>query len=77
MGTDEIFGRVTDSGDVSLHYSVDGGAVTRLDGVVGFYPVDADLSVQYEHATGIVLSRADAIRLGVEIEPQRKSAPIL
>lgn len=53
-----------------LHIS-DGSAATRLDASV--YPVKrdgrvSDVSARYEHAEGIRIFRADAERVGIEIE---------
>lgn len=61
-----MFGRVREDGDIAVLYREDGVAVTRLD-VDGVYPVDSDLGTRYEHAGGIVLTRADAERIGLEI----------
>jgi len=60
-----IFGRINDAGNVAVFHD-SGEAVTRIDANV--YPVESHLSARYEHPQGIVLSRADADRLGVEIE---------
>lgn len=61
-----IFGRVREDGNVAVLYACDGSAVTRLDASV--YPVWSSLSVRYGHAQGIVLSRADAALIGLELE---------
>lgn len=61
----EFFGRINEDGNV-LVLHLDGVAATRLDANV--YPIGSDLSARYEHAAGIVLSRNDAERLGIEIE---------
>ncbi|EAN2420134.1 hypothetical protein GUO57_004335 [Salmonella enterica] len=63
----EIFGRVNSEGNVAILYVEDGSAVTRLD-VDGVYPVGSDLGTRYDHAAGIILSRTDAERLGIDIE---------
>jgi hypothetical protein len=44
----------------------DGSAATRIDANV--YPVGSDLSARYEHPEGIVLTVADAEKLGIEAE---------
>jgi len=62
----EYFGRINADGDVDLLHTSTGEAVTRLDADV--YPVGSSLSARYEHPQGIVLTRADAMRVGIEIE---------
>lgn len=62
----EFFGRINDAGNVDVLHVEDGAAATRLD--AGVYPVGSDVSARYEHPAGIVLSRADADKLGIEIE---------
>ncbi|MDP2322590.1 MAG: hypothetical protein Q8N51_00990 [Gammaproteobacteria bacterium] len=61
-----IFGRLNDNGTVRVLYTASGEAVTRLDADV--YPVDSTVSARYEHPTGVVLTRADAGRIGLVIE---------
>lgn len=61
-----FFGRLDDNGNVVVLHVEDGAAATRLDASV--YPVNSDLSARYEHAAGIVLTRADALRIGIKIE---------
>ena len=61
----EFFGRTNENGNVDVLHA-DGSAATRLDASV--YPVGSDVSARYEHPAGIVLTRADADRLGLEIE---------
>lgn len=61
-----FFGRLTDDESVAILHVEDGAAATRLDASV--YPIGSALSARYEHAEGIVLRRADAENLGVEIE---------
>jgi len=63
---DTIIGRKNNDGTISLIYSGDGEAVTRINEDV--YPVGSALSARYEHPRGIVLTREDAIKLGIEIE---------
>lgn len=65
--SDEIFGRVTSLGHISLHYAIDGMAVTRLD-ETGIYPVGSNHGCKYEHPEGIVLTAADAAKLHITIE---------
>lgn len=62
----EFFGRINADGNVDVLHVADGAAATRLDASV--YPVGSDVSARYEHASGIVLTRADADKLGIEIE---------
>lgn len=62
----EFFGRLDEHGNVVVLHVAEGEAATRLDTSV--YPVGSELSARYEHPAGIVLSRADADRLGIEIE---------
>ncbi len=62
----EIFGRITDDGDIAVLYVEDGVAVTSLD--ENIYPVGSELSVRYEHPEGIVISVADAESIGLKIE---------
>lgn len=62
----EIFGRVNENGNVAILYAESGEAVTRLDASV--YPVGSNLSARYEHPSGIILSREDANKLGLQIE---------
>jgi|GEM_PF-1872469 len=68
---DNIFGRLLENGNVAVIYETDGAPVTRLDASV--YPVDSegnesDFSARYEHPEGIILTRADAEKIGIEIE---------
>ncbi len=63
----QVFGRTDRAGNVYVLDS-EGFPVTRLTGVDGVYPVGSDLGVGYEHADGIVLTRADADRLGLVID---------
>lgn len=63
----EFFGRTDENGNVAvLHAS--GEAATRMD--CSLYAVDSDgsKSVRYEHPEGIVISRADAEKIGLEVE---------
>lgn len=62
-----IFGR-NENGNIALFDSEDGERITRLDGYSTVYPVGSDVSVCYEHPTGIVLTPADARRVGVDTE---------
>ena len=61
----DFFGRINQDGNVDVLH-IDGAAATRLDASV--YPVGSDVSARYEHPAGIVLTRADADKLGIEIE---------
>ncbi len=63
----EFFGRTNESGDVAV-FHVSGEAATRMD--CSLYTVDSDgsKSVRYEHPEGIVITSADAKKIGLEIE---------
>lgn len=63
----EFFGCLNEDGNVAV-FDVSGDAATRMD--CNIYPVDSDgsKSVRYEHPEGIVISRADAEKIGLEIE---------
>jgi hypothetical protein len=69
--TTEIFARILPGTDTAGIFTVEGHAVTRLllvpiaDTV---YPVGSSVSCRHEHVGGIVLTRYDANRLGIEIE---------
>ena len=62
----EIFGRLDADGNVRVLHDEDGEPVRRLDADV--YPVGSNLSVRYEHPEGIILSKEDADKLGIEME---------
>ncbi|TVL53722.1 hypothetical protein AYI98_00825 [Shewanella algae] len=66
----EIFGRIDENGNVIVLWAEDGEAVCRFeeDEMPIVYPVDSGLSCYYEHAEGIVISREDAEKIGIEIE---------
>lgn len=61
-----IYGVMTESGNVAILYSDSGEEVTRIDANV--YPVDSDLSARYEHPGGIILTVEDAKSLSIVIE---------
>lgn len=61
-----FFGRINADGNVIVLHSEDGEAATRLDASV--YPIGSEQSARYEHASGIVLSKDDAAKIGLEIE---------
>jgi hypothetical protein len=61
-----FFGRALPNGDIAVLHAEEGEPATRLDAAV--YPVGADVSARYEHPAGIVLTRADASAIGIEIE---------
>lgn len=63
-----IFGRVNEDGNIYIGYVSEGEPVCRLDADV--YPVGSDFSVRYEHPEGIVLTRVDAEKLGIDIEDE-------
>jgi hypothetical protein len=69
-GSDEridVFGRAMADGTIAVLHVSTGEPVTRMD-VDQVYPVGSPLSVKYEHPQGLVLRRADAERMGLEIE---------
>jgi hypothetical protein len=70
QSVNNIFGRINDDGNVAILYADDGSAVTQLtDGEHPLlWPVDSDVSAYYEHPNGIILTREDADKLGIEIE---------
>lgn len=63
----EFFGRINESGDAAVFHE-SGEAATRLD--CNLYAVDSDgsKSVRYEHPEGIVITRSDAEKIGLDIE---------
>jgi hypothetical protein len=61
-----LFYRKNDEGNAVVLNVVDGSAVTRIDANV--YPVGSELSARYEHPEGIVLTVADAKKIGIEEE---------
>lgn len=65
--TNKMFYRLNDNdnGDAVILYD-SGEPVTRIDANV--YPVDSELSARYEHAQGIVLTVADAEKIGIHEE---------
>ena len=69
-----FFGRLTDEGDVAVCHVSDGSAATRLDASV--YPSGSSQSTRYEHPAGIVLSVADAARLGIVIEESTRQGAL-
>jgi len=60
-----VFGRTNENGDVVV-FDESGEVCTRLDANV--YPVGSQLSARYEHAEGIVISAADATKLGIALD---------
>ena len=65
----DIFGRVNESGNVDVLYKSEGEAVCKFDETLPtIYPVDSNHSAYYEHPEGITLERADADKIGLEIE---------
>lgn len=65
-----IFGRLTPDGDVALFNVEYGDAITQLEmpPTASIYPINSDLSTDYEHPEGIVISKEDAEFIGVHIE---------
>ena len=64
----EFFGRVNEDGNVAVLHVADGSVATRLDQSVYAVGSDGSRSVRYEDPDGIVLSRTDAERIGLDIE---------
>ncbi len=65
MGKGKMFYRIDENGNARILYE-SGEPVTRIDANV--YPIDSSLSTRYEHPNGIVLTIADAEKLGIEVE---------
>ena len=63
----EIFGRECEEGIQILHVE-DGAPVTRIPGAHTTYPVGSNLSCEWEHPEGIVLTEEDTKKLGIEVE---------
>lgn len=61
-----VFGRINPDGNVDVLDVETGEAITRLD--ISVYPVGSQFSARYDHPEGITLTRADAERIGLEIE---------
>lgn len=61
-----FFGRAIGNGSVRVLHVEDGEPATRLEAPV--WPVGSDLGAGYEHPNGIILTRADAEAIGLEIE---------
>jgi len=60
--TTEMFYRLNENGEAVVFHD-SGEAVTKIDANV--YPVDSYLSARYEHASGIVITVADAEKIGI------------
>lgn len=60
-----LFYRLDDDGNARI-YHADGSPVTRIDADV--YPVGSNVSARYDHASGIVLTVADARTLRITEE---------
>lgn len=67
---ESMFGRVQEDGNVAILFACDGSVVTRIDANTSIYPVGESLSTRYEHPNGIILSREDTKKLGIEIEEE-------
>ena len=61
------FGRLTPEGHIAVLHVEDGAPATRL-AVDHLYPVDSKFSSRYEHPMGIVITQAEADRIGLEME---------
>jgi len=69
-----MFYRLNADGNAMILNSVDGSAVTKID--ANIYPVDSDLSTRYEHPEGIVLTVADAKKIGIKNENSAAAATL-
>jgi len=63
MKFDDMFYRLDENGNAEILFRENGESVTRIDANV--YPIGADLSARYEHPRGIILTVADAEKLGI------------
>jgi hypothetical protein len=63
----EFFGRIDENGNVEVFHE-SGEAATRMDHNIYAIGSDGSKSVRYEHPEGIVISRADAEKIGLEID---------
>lgn len=66
-GHGKFFGRINESGDVAVFHE-SGEAATRMDCSLYVVGSDGSKSVRYEHPGGIVITRDDAEKIGIEIE---------
>ena len=64
---ENYFARKNEDGNYSILHA-DGTPVTRIKNIAGLYPVGSDMSSQYEHPDGIVLTFADVVQLAINIE---------
>ena len=73
----QIFGRRREDGLIDILDDRSGERVTQMPTATDVYPwtvnddgqaTESDTSCAYEHAAGIVLGEADALRLGLQIE---------
>lgn len=63
-----IFGRITNVGDVMVSCADTGGVIKKLDdSFPTVYPIGSDISANYEHSDGIFLTVEDAEKIGLEI----------
>ena len=65
-----MFYRLNENKNAQIFHD-SGEVVTRLHSKHGFrvvWPIGSDLSAQYEHIDGLVLSVRDAKKLGIESE---------
>ena len=60
-----MFYRINSDGNAVIFES-DGSVATRIDANV--YPVMSNISTRYEHPEGIVLTVADAEKIGIKKE---------
>lgn len=66
MNTSNMFYRTDENGNAVILHADDGAAVTRIDADV--YPIGSQLGSRYEHPAGIVLTVADAEKIGIHAE---------
>lgn len=69
----ELFGRIRPDGNVDV-LDADGCPATQIPTSMWWnvhptvWPVGSDLGIGYDHPEGIVLTREDAERIGLELE---------
>jgi hypothetical protein len=63
MEFEDMIYRLDENENAKILYRESGECVTRIDANV--YPIGANLSTRYEHPRGIILTVADAEKLGI------------
>ena len=59
----DFFYRLNEQGHAVILHSDDGSSVRKIDANV--YPIGSSLSARYEHPEGIILTVADAKKIGI------------